>query len=278
MKKKVIGLIFTFAFSCGLFALSAPVEAANNVEQSMGQICLFPYNYTPMYWALCSGQTMYIAENSALYSLLGTTFGGNGSTTFALPNLTSASPYSATGSNTAHYFMATSGNYGGFYGQAIGEVCLLPDTVVTKAASMGDGTWLKCDGSSYNTATYPALYVAIGAKFGSSLPDLSHASPLAGLNYYIACNGDMPADYFAGSYEFIGNIDLFAFSTVPTGMLPCDGRTLTISEYSFLYSLIGPSYGGNGSTTFCIPDMRGLAPLPGLTYCISTMGAFPPHS
>ena len=53
----------------------------------MGTIKIFAFDFAPKNWALCSGQIMSIAQNSALFSLLGTTFGGNGTTTFALPDL-----------------------------------------------------------------------------------------------------------------------------------------------------------------------------------------------
>lgn len=48
---------------------------------------MFAGNFAPMNWAFCSGQTLQIIQNSALYSILGTTYGGNGTTTFNLPDL-----------------------------------------------------------------------------------------------------------------------------------------------------------------------------------------------
>jgi microcystin-dependent protein len=56
-------------------------------EPFIGMIILFPYNFAPRGWAFCNGQIMSIAQNTALFSLLGTTYGGNGQTTFALPDL-----------------------------------------------------------------------------------------------------------------------------------------------------------------------------------------------
>lgn len=53
----------------------------------MGEIRLFGFSYAPRGWMLCQGQTLAISSNSALFSLLGTTYGGNGSTTFNLPDL-----------------------------------------------------------------------------------------------------------------------------------------------------------------------------------------------
>lgn len=56
-------------------------------EPFIGEIRMMGNNYAPRGWAYCNGQLLPIAQNSALFSLLGTTFGGNGQTTFALPNL-----------------------------------------------------------------------------------------------------------------------------------------------------------------------------------------------
>src|SRR5438034_132660 len=58
----------------------------------IGMIALFPYNFAPRGWAFCYGQILSIAQNTALFSLLGTTYGGNGQTTFALPNLQGRAP------------------------------------------------------------------------------------------------------------------------------------------------------------------------------------------
>ena len=56
-------------------------------EPYIGQIMLFAGNFAPRGWAFCQGQIMAIATNTALFSILGTTYGGNGQTTFALPDL-----------------------------------------------------------------------------------------------------------------------------------------------------------------------------------------------
>ena len=56
-------------------------------EPFLGMIILVPYNFAPRGYAFCNGQILSISQNTALFSLLGTTFGGNGQTTFALPDL-----------------------------------------------------------------------------------------------------------------------------------------------------------------------------------------------
>ena len=58
----------------------------------LGQIQPFGFTFAPRNWALCNGQILSIAANTALFSLLGTQYGGNGTTTFALPNLQSRVP------------------------------------------------------------------------------------------------------------------------------------------------------------------------------------------
>lgn len=56
-------------------------------EPFIGEIRMFGGNFAPTGWALCNGQLLSIAQNTALFSILGTTYGGNGQTTFGLPNL-----------------------------------------------------------------------------------------------------------------------------------------------------------------------------------------------
>ena len=53
----------------------------------LGEIEAFAFNFAPRGWALCAGQVLPINQNTALFSLLGTTYGGNGTTTFQLPDL-----------------------------------------------------------------------------------------------------------------------------------------------------------------------------------------------
>lgn len=65
----------------------------------MGQIALFAGSFAPRGWAFCNGQIMSIAQNAALFSILGTTYGGDGQATFALPDLRGRVPI-GYGSNT----------------------------------------------------------------------------------------------------------------------------------------------------------------------------------
>lgn len=76
------------------------------MEPFVGQIQLLPYNFAPQYWAFCEGQILSIQEYQTLYSLIGTNFGGDGRSTFALPNLKGKEPEPGT-----RYCIALQGIY-----------------------------------------------------------------------------------------------------------------------------------------------------------------------
>jgi microcystin-dependent protein len=62
------------------------------MDPFIGEIRLFGFDFAPKGWAVCQGQLMRIQQNTALFSLLGTQYGGDGKQTFALPNLQGAAP------------------------------------------------------------------------------------------------------------------------------------------------------------------------------------------
>ncbi|MFD0760828.1 phage tail protein [Lutibacter aestuarii] len=67
------------------------------MEPFLGQIMMFGGNFAPRGWAFCNGQLLAISQNSALFSILGTTYGGDGRTTFALPDLRGRVPINSGG-------------------------------------------------------------------------------------------------------------------------------------------------------------------------------------
>jgi microcystin-dependent protein len=75
------------------------------MEFYIGQILLLPYNFTPVQLAPCDGQLLQITQNTALFSLLGTNFGGDGAQTFALPNYQGLAP------KGSQYFIVVNGIY-----------------------------------------------------------------------------------------------------------------------------------------------------------------------
>jgi microcystin-dependent protein len=71
----------------------------------------------------------------------------------------------------------------------------------------------------------------------------------------------------------VSQVSLFAGSRVPDGWLPANGQILSISNNLILFILIGTRYGGNGSSTFALPDLRSVAPN-GMTWAICADGLF----
>jgi microcystin-dependent protein len=89
---------------------------------------------------------------------------------------------------------------------------------------------------------------------------------------------------------YLGQIQIFAFSFAPAGWARCEGQLLPISQNQALFALLGTMYGGNGQTTFALPDMRNMEAGTGegnkqyyhrglegtaLAYCIALQGIFP---
>jgi microcystin-dependent protein len=62
------------------------------MDPFVAEIRIFPFNFAPRGWAFCDGQILPLSQNTALFSLLGTTYGGNGKSTFGLPNLQGSVP------------------------------------------------------------------------------------------------------------------------------------------------------------------------------------------
>ncbi|GBF32084.1 microcystin dependent protein [Desulfocucumis palustris] len=74
---------------------------------------------------------------------------------------------------------------------------------------------------------------------------------------------------------FIGAVELFPYFFEPVGWVLCDGRLLNISQNDVLYSLLGNRFGGDGITTFALPNLLGTEPIPGMNFYIATAGDYP---
>jgi microcystin-dependent protein len=96
-RKTAYGLGLNYCISLfGVFpsqnrAVNNP-NSPTGIDPFVGEIILVPYNFPPRGWAFCNGQLLNIVDNEVLFALIGTTYGGNGTTTFALPDLRNASP------------------------------------------------------------------------------------------------------------------------------------------------------------------------------------------
>lgn len=182
----------------------------------IGQVATFEGNFVPPGWGLAQGQILSIAQNQALFAILGTTYGGNGTTTFALPNL---SGRVSVGVDATHPL-------GTIFGQ------------------------------ENTTVTSSGLPVPTGG--GQAVPN---DQPSIALNYLIATSGLYPTrDGGAGfdqSTPTLGQIVEFAGNFAPSGYVFANGQLLSINQNQALFSLLGTQYGGNGTTNFALPDLRG---------------------
>jgi microcystin-dependent protein len=105
-----------------------------------------------------------------------------------------------------------------------------------------------------------------GANWVSMAPAVQHFSftddnrqPWLAVNFCIALEGIFPSR--SDAEPFVSQIELFAFNFTPTGWAACNGQLLSISSNTALFSLVGTYYGGNGTSTFGLPDLRGRAAL-----------------
>jgi microcystin-dependent protein len=168
----------------------------------LGEIALVAFNFAPSGWAFCNGQILPIAQNTALFSLLGTMYGGNGTTTFALPDLRSRVPlHSGQGTGLSPY---TQGETGGVESVTL-QSTQMPahthsytpqaTTAGGSAASPAGALWAQSGtgdtiyqkGSS-NTAMAPQTL----GNTGGSQPH-ENRQPYLALNYVIALQGIFPS-------------------------------------------------------------------------------------
>jgi microcystin-dependent protein len=163
-------------------------------EPFLAEIRIFSFNFPPKGWASCNGQLMPINQNQALFSLLGTTYGGNGQTTFALPNLQGSVPFHV-GSGLS-------------LGQVAGEInhTLLQSEmpahthVATASSNTADQVdpanhyWAKgiasayADAAAINNAMAAAAIPAVGGSQAHN-----NMSPYLVLNFCIALQGIFPS-------------------------------------------------------------------------------------
>jgi microcystin-dependent protein len=167
----------------------------------LGEIRMFGGNFAPRGWAFCNGQIMPISQNTALFSLLGTTYGGNGTSTFALPNLQSRVPvHWGTGAGLSFYVI----------GQQAGQenVTLLQSQMpahthllnaVTsggnQASPTGNLPAVESTGTSLNYSSDPAnttMNPAAVANAGQSLP-VPVVQPYLAVSFIIALAGIFPS-------------------------------------------------------------------------------------
>lgn len=215
--------------------------------QTLGEVKYFGGNFAPNGYALAQGQLLSIAQNTALFSLLGTTYGGDGQVTFALPDLRGRT---ILGEGTGPGLSPS------LLGQKAGA-----ETTTLGTANMPAHNHLLPNGD-------PTTFVGSGVPFDIRQPSLTldHVLPLVGL--FPSPGGGI------GFNPMLGRVQTFAGNNVDFGILngyaSAEGQLLPISQNQALFSILGTTYGGDGITTFALPDLRGRAAMgdgagPGLT-------------
>jgi len=120
----------------------------------IGEVVLYPFNFPPQNWAPCAGQLFPLTQNIPLFSLFGNQFGGDGVSTFALPDYTKLAPQGM------QYCIALQGVQpkGAPRPGNVSEITLLP--YATPA------TWTNCNGQLLEVAQNQSLFQVIGTSFG----------------------------------------------------------------------------------------------------------------
>ena len=187
------------------------------MEPILGQIMLFGFNFAPRGWALCQGQLLSIEQNQSLFSLLGTTYGGNGITTFALPDLRGRAPIGfGTGPGLTNKNLGSTGGAEtvtlntsqmpshNHTASAGGNVLLSGTPGVRDTPNAGDLPAAPGFSEGLGVTKVNAYGPATDTVNGQALPaptignqggNLSHnnMSPYIGMNYCIALQGVFPS-------------------------------------------------------------------------------------
>ncbi len=196
-----------------------PARDSFNSGMTMAMVHTYAFNFGLAGAPTANGQVLGIGQNTALFSLIGTIYGGNGQTTFALPDLNGRS--------------------------AVGE-------------GQGPGLGLVNIGQQSGAASTILAQAQLPSSLGGQNSAVDEDGPSLCVKYLIRSEGLFPQQGGGGaSLGYVGSVVKFASNFVPGGYLECNGQLLDISQYEALFQLIGTTYGGDGQTTFALPDLRG---------------------
>jgi len=158
----------------------------------LGEIKVVSFNFAPKGWALCNGQTLPINQNTALFSLLGTFYGGDGRTTFQLPNLQARMPIH----QGAGYTIGASGGESS-------HTLIIPEIPLHNHSAVGVSTaattdvatgnlWASSQQNPYAASPNTSLAPAALSQVGGSQPH-NNMTPYLVLNFIIALQGIFPS-------------------------------------------------------------------------------------
>ena len=298
INKNVVGGILVIIFK--LFYILKPYFKMINL---LGAISLFPYDKGSKFgdsygsvansWILCDGRTLNISEYPALFDLIKTKYGGDGVTTFAIPDLrTYLKPtdkyynkYNAQRPISPYYFICVQGAAPANYNSDDVEVFL--GGLQFFAFDFAPKWFMKCEGQILSMQEHQALFSTLQTKFGGdgyqtfALPDFREVK-IAGqsFNCCIASEGRYPerdrAD-FSGVSSYVAMIIPYAYNF--SFATACNGGSLAVENYSAGYSLLGNTFGGDYNK-FGLPNIppiklktpNGTAEI---KYAISLEGIYP---
>lgn len=163
----------------------------------LAQIQIFSFQFAPRGWAQCNGQLLPIAQNQALFSLLGTTFGGNGTTTFALPDLRGRVPmHWGSGPGLGNVSL---GQVAGTENVTLLSTNLPSHNHLAVASSLAptvgaaaNNTWATGGAASYAASGNAAMNPAAIGSAGGNQPH-NNMQPTLTLNICIALQGIFPS-------------------------------------------------------------------------------------
>ena len=173
------------------------------MDPFVAEIRIFPFNFAPKGWAMCNGQILPLSQNTALFSLLGTTYGGDGKSNFALPNLQASAPMhpgqgpglslhdlgEVGGSSTVTLLVSEIPNHAHFVGRALADAgdSITPVGSVWAQTAAGRGAAALYHEAPATGAMNPNSL----SPAGSSFPH-NNMQPYLTLNFCIALQGVFP--------------------------------------------------------------------------------------
>ena len=171
MKKIILSLVLIISISISSFCQ----------DQYIGEIRLFAGNFAPRGWAFCNGQTLPIQQYAAVFAILGVTYGGDGRTNFALPDLRGRVPVHSGNSMSP-----------GLSPVILGERAGSETTVVNPPIVSAITSGVKLDASTTGKDGVPTLVTSVVLNNSSPQQKLDNRSPYLGLNYIICLEGIFP--------------------------------------------------------------------------------------
>ncbi|MFT5301472.1 MAG: microcystin-dependent protein [Mariniblastus sp.] len=267
----------TLLFSALLaILLIAPISNAQAQEnyRFIGEIALFGGEFVPTGWVACDGKTLSVSSHRMLHGVIGDTYGGDGVTTFNVPDLRNAEAKlrASTGVRAAknlRYAMCFDGIYPS-RDQRGSSMCE-GGQVTLFAGSYAPSGW-KIAGAK---AAEKALHTSANLIDKGDNLRYIESLPWAPLGEDRSKELQTELYLLERNYYFVGEIRLTTAKTlIPTNWYLCEGQLLEVSKEPRLFSLFGKMYGGDGRVNFCLPDLSKIQSISKMNYYIVKVGRY----